>query len=38
MEEAARIANYAGSVVVMKSGTATANTDEIKGAINSDHL
>ena len=38
MEEATRIANYAGSVVVMKSGTATANMDEIRGAINSDHL
>src|SRR5262249_54621195 len=31
--EAARLANYAGSVVVMKRGTATVTPDELKSAI-----
>jgi rfaE bifunctional protein kinase chain/domain len=34
--EAARIANYAGGVVVMKSGTATVSQEELKRAIESD--
>ena len=32
-EEAARLANYAGGLVVMKRGTATVGADELKGAI-----
>jgi len=35
-EEAARIANYAGGLVVMKKGTATTNTLELKTAIQKD--
>jgi rfaE bifunctional protein kinase chain/domain len=35
--EAARLANYAGSVVVMKSGTATASPDELIHLIEQDH-
>lgn len=34
--EAARIANYAGGIVVMKSGTATVSADELIEAIKSD--
>jgi len=33
MREAARLANYAGGIVVMKSGTATVTTEEIENAI-----
>lgn len=33
MKDAARLANYAGGIVVMKSGTATVTTEEIKNAI-----
>ena len=36
-EEAARLANYAGGIVVMKRGTATATRDELVNAIRSDH-
>jgi rfaE bifunctional protein kinase chain/domain len=32
-EEAARLANYAGGLVVMKRGTATVSRDELEGAI-----
>jgi rfaE bifunctional protein kinase chain/domain len=32
-EEAARLANYAGGLVVMKRGTATVSADELKAAI-----
>lgn len=32
-EEAARLANYAGGLVVMKRGTATVSADELRGAI-----
>jgi rfaE bifunctional protein kinase chain/domain len=35
-EEAARLANYAGGIVVMKRGTATASADELRTAILSD--
>ena len=35
-EEAARLANYAGGVVVMKRGTATVSADELRTAILSD--
>jgi len=35
--EAARLANYAGGIVVMKRGTATVSTDELRQAILSDH-
>jgi rfaE bifunctional protein kinase chain/domain len=35
-EEAARLANYAGGIVVMKRGTATVSADELRGAIHSD--
>ena len=38
MKEAARIANYAGGIVVMKSGTATVTIEEIKNAIESETL
>ena len=34
-EEAARLANYAGGLVVMKRGTATVSADELKAAIRS---
>lgn len=36
--EAARIANYAGGIVVMKSGTATVSQEELINAIGSDFL
>jgi rfaE bifunctional protein kinase chain/domain len=36
-EEAARLANYAGGIVVMKRGTATVSADELRQAIVSDH-
>jgi rfaE bifunctional protein kinase chain/domain len=32
-EEAARLANYAGGLVVMKRGTATVSADELRGAV-----
>jgi len=35
-EEAARLANYAGGLVVMKRGTATVTADELRGAVQSD--
>jgi bifunctional ADP-heptose synthase (sugar kinase/adenylyltransferase) len=35
--EAARLANYAGGLVVMKRGTATVSPDEISDAIRRDH-
>jgi rfaE bifunctional protein kinase chain/domain len=35
-EEAARLANYAGGLVVMKRGTATVTADELRAAILSD--
>ncbi len=35
--EAARLANYAGGLVVMKRGTATVSADELRQAIASDH-
>jgi rfaE bifunctional protein kinase chain/domain len=35
-EEAARLANYAGGIVVMKRGTATVTADELRRAIVSD--
>jgi D-glycero-beta-D-manno-heptose-7-phosphate kinase len=35
-EEAARLANYAGGLVVMKRGTATVSADELRQAIRSD--
>jgi rfaE bifunctional protein kinase chain/domain len=35
-EEAARLANYAGGLVVMKRGTATVTADELKQAIRAD--
>jgi bifunctional ADP-heptose synthase (sugar kinase/adenylyltransferase) len=34
--EAAKLANYAGGVVVMKMGTATASNDELRYAIERD--
>jgi bifunctional ADP-heptose synthase (sugar kinase/adenylyltransferase) len=34
--EAARLANYAGGLVVMKRGTATVTADELKAAIRGD--
>lgn len=34
--EAACLANYAGGIVVMKMGTATASPDELRGAVESD--
>ncbi len=34
--EAARLANYAGGIVVMKRGTATASADELRRAVESD--
>ena len=35
--EAARLANYAGGIVVMKRGTATVTPDELREAIAADH-
>jgi rfaE bifunctional protein kinase chain/domain len=35
-EEAARLANYAGGIVVMKRGTATVSADELRSAVLSD--
>lgn len=35
--EAARLANYAGGLVVMKRGTATVSAREVSDAINADH-
>src|SRR5438128_6234800 len=35
--EAARLANYAGGLVVMKRGTATVSAHELLGAVTSDH-
>jgi len=35
--EAARLANYAGGLVVMKRGTATVSAEELMAAIDSDH-
>jgi bifunctional ADP-heptose synthase (sugar kinase/adenylyltransferase) len=35
-EEAARLANYAGGIVVMKRGTATVAADELRQAIRAD--
>jgi rfaE bifunctional protein kinase chain/domain len=35
--EAARLANYAGGVVVMKRGTATVSSQELRAAVISDH-
>jgi bifunctional ADP-heptose synthase (sugar kinase/adenylyltransferase) len=35
--EAARLANYAGGLVVMKRGTATVSAEEVAAAIRSDH-
>lgn len=35
-EEAARLANYAGGLVVMKRGTATVGADELRHAVESD--
>jgi bifunctional ADP-heptose synthase (sugar kinase/adenylyltransferase) len=34
--EAARLANYAGGIVVMKRGTATVSADELRNAVMSD--
>ena len=35
--EAARLANYAGGLVVMKRGTATVGAEELRQAVSSDH-
>jgi bifunctional ADP-heptose synthase (sugar kinase/adenylyltransferase) len=35
-DEAARLANYAGGLVVMKRGTATVTADELRIAVLSD--
>src|SRR4029453_5305049 len=35
--EAARLANYAGGIVVMKRGTATVSARELSAAVESDH-
>jgi rfaE bifunctional protein kinase chain/domain len=35
--EAARLANYAGGLVVMKRGTATISADELSAAVTADH-
>jgi rfaE bifunctional protein kinase chain/domain len=35
-EDAARLANYAGGIVVMKRGTATVSRDELRAAIEQD--
>ena len=37
-EEAARLANYAGGLVVMKRGTATVSAAELRHAVESDHI
>ena len=37
MYEAARLANYAGGLVVMKRGTATVGAGELRRAVSSDH-
>ena len=37
-ETAARLANYAGGIVVMKRGTSTASADEIRKAVRSDAM
>jgi len=37
MYEAARLANYAGGLVVMKRGTATVTAEELRGAVEADH-
>ena len=37
-ETAARLANYAGGIVVMKRGTATASADEIRKAVRSESM
>jgi bifunctional ADP-heptose synthase (sugar kinase/adenylyltransferase) len=34
-EAAARLANYAGGIVVMKRGTATVSSDELRAAVGS---
>jgi rfaE bifunctional protein kinase chain/domain len=36
-EEAARLANYAGGIVVMKRGTATVSRDELISAVRNEH-
>lgn len=36
--EAARLANYAGGLVVMKRGTATVTADELRAVVESDHV
>jgi bifunctional ADP-heptose synthase (sugar kinase/adenylyltransferase) len=36
-EEAARLANYAGGLVVMKRGTATVSARELSEAVTGDH-
>ena len=36
-EDAARLANFAGGIVVMKRGTATVSAEELHQAIESDH-
>jgi rfaE bifunctional protein kinase chain/domain len=36
-DEAARLANYAGGLVVMKRGTATVSTRELSAAVTADH-
>jgi bifunctional ADP-heptose synthase (sugar kinase/adenylyltransferase) len=35
-EGAARLANYAGGIVVMKRGTATVSSDELRAAVKGD--
>ncbi len=35
-DEAARLANYAGGIVVMKRGTATVSAEELRRAIEAD--
>jgi len=36
-EDAARLANYAGGIVVMKRGTATVSVAELRQAVERDH-
>ena len=36
--EAARLANYAGGLVVMKRGTATVSPDELREAVRTDDV
>jgi rfaE bifunctional protein kinase chain/domain len=36
-EQAARLANYAGGIVVMKRGTATVGAEELRRAVTTDH-